>query len=80
MVKTINASSNIIPTTCARSNTLSLTGFPLKISRSKKTTCPPSRAGIGSKFIKANVNNYNEIAPIMTSYSFDFVYHYAAIA
>jgi UDP-glucose 4-epimerase len=31
------------------------------------------------KFIKANVNNYNEIAPIMTSYSFDFVYHYAAI-
>ena len=31
------------------------------------------------KFIKANVNNYNEIAPIMTSYSFDFVYHYAAV-
>lgn len=31
------------------------------------------------KFIKANVNNYNEIAPIMTSFSFDFVYHYAAV-
>lgn len=31
------------------------------------------------KFIKANVNNYNEIAPIMTSYSFDYVYHYAAV-
>jgi nucleoside-diphosphate-sugar epimerase len=31
------------------------------------------------KFIKANVNNYDEIAPIMTSYSFDFVYHYAAV-
>jgi len=31
------------------------------------------------KFIKANVNNYEEIAPIMTSYSFDFVYHYAAV-
>ena len=25
------------------------------------------------KFIKANVNNYEEIAPIMTSFSFDFV-------
>jgi len=31
------------------------------------------------KFIKANVNNYNEIAPIITSFSFDFVYHYAAV-
>ena len=31
------------------------------------------------KFIKSNVNNYNEIAPIMTSFSFDFVYHYAAV-
>ena len=31
------------------------------------------------KFIKANVNNYEEIAPIMTSFSFDFVYHYAAV-
>ena len=29
--------------------------------------------------IALNVNNYNEIAPIMTSFSFDFVYHYAAV-
>jgi UDP-glucose 4-epimerase len=31
------------------------------------------------KFIKCNVNNYNDIAAIMTSYQFDFVFHYAAV-
>jgi nucleoside-diphosphate-sugar epimerase len=31
------------------------------------------------KFIKADVNNYSEIAPIMTSFRFDYVYHYAAV-
>lgn len=31
------------------------------------------------KFIKADVNQYNEIAPIMTNHQFDFVFHYAAV-
>ena len=31
------------------------------------------------KFIKCNVNNYKDISPIMTSYSFDYVFHYAAV-
>lgn len=31
------------------------------------------------KFIKCDVNNYNDIAAIMTSYQFDFVFHYAAV-
>ncbi len=31
------------------------------------------------KFIKCDVNNYNDIAPIMSTYQFDFVFHYAAV-
>lgn len=31
------------------------------------------------KFIKCDVNNYHDIAAIMTSYQFDFVFHYAAV-
>ena len=31
------------------------------------------------KFIKANVNNYNDIAPIFARYDFDYVFHYAAM-
>jgi UDP-glucose 4-epimerase len=30
-------------------------------------------------FIKCDVNNYNDLAPIMTSYKFDYVFHYAAV-
>lgn len=30
-------------------------------------------------FIKADVNNYNEMMPIMTSYQFDYVFHFAAL-
>jgi UDP-glucose 4-epimerase len=32
-----------------------------------------------AKFIKCDVNHYNDIAPIMTSYQFDYVFHYAAV-
>jgi nucleoside-diphosphate-sugar epimerase len=32
-----------------------------------------------SKFIKCNVNHYDEIAAIMTSTKFDYVFHYAAV-
>jgi nucleoside-diphosphate-sugar epimerase len=31
------------------------------------------------KFIKCDVNNYNDIAAIMTAYKFDYVFHYAAV-
>ncbi|HTN16293.1 MAG TPA: NAD-dependent epimerase/dehydratase family protein [Chitinophagaceae bacterium] len=31
------------------------------------------------KFIKCDVNSYNDIAAIMTSYKFDYVFHYAAV-
>ncbi len=32
-----------------------------------------------SSFIKCDVNNYHDIAAIMTSFQFDFVFHYAAV-
>lgn len=32
-----------------------------------------------SRFIKCDVNNYHDIAAIMTSFQFDFVFHYAAV-
>jgi nucleoside-diphosphate-sugar epimerase len=31
------------------------------------------------KFIKCDVNSYEDIAPIMCSYQFDYVFHYAAV-
>ena len=31
------------------------------------------------KFIKADVNNWSELSSIMTSYKFDYVFHYAAV-
>jgi UDP-glucose 4-epimerase len=31
------------------------------------------------KFIKCDVNNYNDIAAIMTGFKFDYVFHYAAV-
>lgn len=34
---------------------------------------------LNCRFIKCDVNNYNDIAPIMCSYRFDYVFHYAAI-
>lgn len=30
-------------------------------------------------FIKCDVNTYNEIAPVMTAFRFDYVFHYAAV-
>ncbi|MGB0403280.1 MAG: NAD-dependent epimerase/dehydratase family protein [Salibacteraceae bacterium] len=35
--------------------------------------------GDNIRFIKADVNNFDEISPIMTSHHFDFVFHYAAV-
>ena len=31
------------------------------------------------KFIKCDVNNYHDLSPIMCSYQFDYVFHYAAV-
>lgn len=31
------------------------------------------------KFIKCDVNSYRDIAPVMSSFSFDYVFHYAAV-
>ena len=31
------------------------------------------------KFIKCDVNNYNDIAPLFFTFQFDFVFHYAAV-
>jgi UDP-glucuronate decarboxylase len=30
-------------------------------------------------FVKANVNNYNDVVPVFGRYNFDFVFHYAAV-
>jgi nucleoside-diphosphate-sugar epimerase len=35
--------------------------------------------GDNVRFIKCDVNDYLEIAPIMTSHQFDYVFHYAAV-
>ena len=31
------------------------------------------------RFIKCDVNDYTEIAPVMTTYQFDYVFHFAAV-
>ena len=36
-------------------------------------------AGENVVFIKANVNDYNDVAPIFGRYNFDYVFHYAAV-
>jgi len=45
-----------------------LTGNKRKITKGKNV-----------KFIKCDVNNNKDITPIMTSYRFDFVFHFAAV-
>ncbi|HEY0678975.1 MAG TPA: NAD-dependent epimerase/dehydratase family protein [Chitinophagaceae bacterium] len=43
---------------------------------SVKKLPPPSD---NFKFIKADVNHFRDISPIMTAYQFDYVFHYAAM-
>ena len=43
---------------------------------SKKKNIPK---GKNIRFIKCDVNDYLDIAPVMTSHRFDFVFHYAAV-
>lgn len=45
------------------------TGFKYNLTCLNNTNC---------KFIKANVNNYQDISSIMYAYNFDYVFHYAA--
>ena len=33
----------------------------------------------GCRFIKCDVNNYDDIAPIFLAFRFDYVFHYAAV-
>ena len=54
-MKIINDTSITNPTIWAFSSALSLNGLPLTNSINKKKTCPPSKAGIGKIFIKANI-------------------------
>jgi len=39
----------------------------------------PSKDKKNWRFIKCDVNDVNDITPVMVSYSFDFVFHYAAV-
>ncbi len=39
----------------------------------------PKLPTLNWRFIKADCNNYQEMAPIMTSYQFDYVFHLAAV-
>lgn len=44
-----------------------------------KTSKLPSKKRTNWNFIKCDVNTYRDIAEIMLSYRFDFVFHYAAV-
>lgn len=39
----------------------------------------PSKKYSNWRFIKCDANEYKDIAPVMTSFSFDYVFHYAAV-
>jgi UDP-glucuronate decarboxylase len=39
----------------------------------------PSKKKTNWRFVKCDVNSYRDIAAIMTSHNFDFVFHYAAV-
>ena len=39
----------------------------------------PKQPTTNWRFIKCDVNDYNDMAPIMTSYQFDYVFHFAAL-
>ena len=53
--------NRIKPTTCAYSKNLSPGFLPVIIFQSVNTTCPPSRAVIGNKFINPSMIDKNPI-------------------
>ena len=65
----IKPNNKTMPTTCAYSKNLSLGLRPLIISTNVKTTCPPSNAGMGNKFINARMIDKNPVILQKTSHS-----------
>ena len=57
----IRPSKRTIPTTCAYSKNLSLGFLPVIISIRVNNAWPPSNAGMGNKFIKANMIDNNAV-------------------
>ena len=51
------------PTSCAFSKNFSLGLRPEIISYNKNITCPPSKAGIGSKLSTPNIIDKNAVKP-----------------
>ncbi len=48
------------------------------LSTGNRSRLPESNTG-NWKFIKCNCNEYRDISAVMTSYKFDYVFHYAAV-
>ena len=61
LAKSNNAIRRIKPVTWAYSKNLSPGFLPVIISQRVNTTCPPSKAGIGNKFIKPNIIDKNAV-------------------
>lgn len=45
----------------------------------KRINLPSEKENINYKFISCDCNDINDITPILTSYKFDYVFHYAAV-
>ena len=39
----------------------------------------PKKSNENYKFIKANINNYEDISAVILAYKFDYIFHYAAV-
>ena len=63
LANSIKASNKKKPTICAYSKNLSLGFRPEIISYNKNITCPPSNAGIGSKFNTPNIMDKKAVVP-----------------
>jgi UDP-glucose 4-epimerase len=48
------------------------------LTTGQKAKLPPATSN-NWRFIKADVNSFNDIAPVISSGNFDFVFHYAAV-
>ena len=80
MVKVlITGGAGFIPS-CMAEKLLSLGGYELvlvdNMLTGKKENVPNHP---DCRFIKCDVNNYHDIAAVMTAYKFDYVFHYAAV-
>jgi UDP-glucose 4-epimerase len=48
------------------------------LTTGQKSKLPPATSS-NWRFIKADVNSFNDIAPVISSGNFDFIFHYAAV-